>query len=391
MRRSGPTPVLHFVNILGIGGAEGQFVERVRSTDFRRFRPLVAALKKDGPHLDEFQRLGLEPKEFPLPGSFAHPFTAGTILSLATWMRKERVRLVHAQDFYTNLLAVPAARLAGAKVIVSRLDLAHWHGPRRRQALSWATRLADRVQVNALAIKRQLIAEEKIPPEKIELVHNGLDLSRFDRRQKQPLVKELPVPEGARIVAVVANLHPIKGQEDVVTALSRLKDDPAFDDVHLILVGDGERKGPIAQLARELGLADRVHFLGHRTDIPAILSRAKVLISSSRAEGLSNSVIEGMAARLPVVATSVGGNPELILDGERGVLVPPRAPERIAEALKRLLTDDALCQRLGAEARRYVEANLVIGQMAKNFDRLYETVLAGPGQAKNEVSRAWGI
>lgn len=391
MRRTGPTPVLHFVNILGIGGAEGQFVERVRSTDFRRFRPLVAALKRDGPHLSEFQRLGLEPKEFPLPGSFAHPFTAGTILALAAWMKKEKVRLVHAQDFYTNLLAVPAARLVGARVIVSRLDLAHWHGPRRRQVLSWATRLADRVQVNALAIKRQLIAEERIAPDKIELVHNGIDLSRFDRRQKQPLGGELPVPEGARIIAVVANLHPIKGQEDVVTALSLLRGEPSFEDVHLVLVGDGERRGPIADQAQKLGLADRVHFLGHRTDIPAILSRVDVLISSSRAEGLSNSVIEGMAGRLPVIATAVGGNPELILDGERGLLVPPLAPERMAEALKLLLTDASLCRRLGVEARRYVEANLAIGQMAKHFDELYEAVLHGNAtRGESRVSGAFG-
>lgn len=384
MSRSGPTPVLHFVNILGIGGAEGQFVERVRSTDFRRFRPLVATLKKSGPHLAEFQRLGLEPREFPLGRSFAHPSTAATVLNLAAWMRKEGVKLVHAQDFYTNLLAVPAARLAGAKVIVSRLDLAHWHGQRRRQALAWATRLADRVQVNALAIKQQLIGEEAVPSEKIELVHNGLDLSRFDRRQKQPLDGELSLPLGARIVAVVANLHPIKGQDDVVTAFSRFATEPEFSDVHLLLIGEGERRAPLESLALELGLGGRVHLVGHRTDIPAILSRVEILISSSHAEGLSNSVIEGMAARLPVIATAVGGSPELILDGERGLLVPPGSPERLAQALRLLLTDPHLRERLGNAARSYVEANLAIGQMARHFDRLYDAVLSGRAVARED-------
>jgi glycosyltransferase involved in cell wall biosynthesis len=375
MRKNGTTPILHFVNILGIGGAEGQFVERVRSTDFRRWRPLVAALKKSGPHLAEFQRLGLEPKEFPLAGSFAHPATLATVVRLAAWMRMQGVKLVHAQDFYTNLIAVPAARLAGAKVIVSRLDLAHWHGPRRRQALSWVTRLADRVQVNAFAIRRQLIEEEGISPDKIEVVLNGIDLDRFDRRHKQPLAAQLPIPDGARLVTVVANLHPVKGQHDVVEALAGIAG--RFPDLHLVCVGEGERRQPIEERARELGVADRVHLVGHRTDIPAILARTGILISSSYAEGLSNSVIEGMAAKLPVIATAVGGSPELVADGERGLLVPPRAPARIADALTRLLEDAALRERLGAAARRYVEANLEIGTMARHFDRLYEATLGG--------------
>lgn len=372
MRKS-CVPILHFVNILGIGGAEGQFVERVRSTDFRRWRPLVAALKKSGPHLAEFRRLGLEPREFPLGPSLAHPATAVTIGHLALWMRMQGVRLVHAQDFYTNLIAVPAARLAGAKVIVSRLDLAHWHGLRRRQALTWATRLADRVQVNARAIQRQLVDEERIPAEKIEVVMNGIDLDRFDRRMRQPLAAPLPIPEGARAIAVIANLHPVKGQEDVVAALAEIAG--RFPDVHLLLVGEGERRPSIAARAEELGVAHRVHLLGHRTDVPAILARCEVLISSSYAEGLSNSVIEGMAARLPVVATAVGGTPELVVDGERGLLVPPRAPARIARALAALLEDGALRARLGGAARRFVEEHLEIGGMARHFERLYEATL----------------
>ena len=120
-----------------------------------------------------------------------------------------------------------------------------------------------------------------------------------------------------------------------------------------------------------------MHLVGHRTDIPAILARSEILVSSSYAEGLSNSVIEGMAARLPVVATAVGGSPELIVDGDRGLVVPPRAPSRIADALGRLLEDGALRERLGASARRFVEANLEIDAMARHFDRLYEAALDG--------------
>lgn len=383
-------PVLHLVNLLGgIGGAEGQFVERVRSADRLRWRHLVAALERRGDP-EELVRLGIRPREFRLAGSFVHPATAATILRLAAWMWRERVRLVHAQDFYTNLLAVPAARLAGARVIASRLDLAHWHGPRRRQALRLATRLADRVQVNAAAIRRQLVEEEGIAPERIEVVYNGIDLARFDRRARDPLEAPLPLPEGARAAAIVANLHPVKGQEDAIEALARLGD--RARDLHLLLVGEGERRPLLASLARRLGLAGRVHLLGHRRDVPAILARCELLISSSHAEGLSNAVIEGMASRLPVVATAVGGSPELIVDGERGLLVPPRSPQALAMAVQRLLADQGLRRRLGGAARTWVERELPIEAMARRFERLYEETLAGgpAGPASGRPLRAAG-
>ncbi|AKU91292.1 glycosyltransferase [Vulgatibacter incomptus] len=368
-----PSTVLHLVNILGVGGAEGQFVERVRMTDRGSFRPLVAALDTRGRHLPELRALGLEPAEFRLPRSFAHPMTFGTVARLAIWMRAQQVRLVHAQDFYTNLVAVPAARLAGAKVIVSRLDLAHWHGPRRRLALAWASRLADKVQVNAEAIARQLRVEEGIDPSRIVLVRNGIDLGRFDARAAAPLDMALPVPPGSLVAAVIANLHPIKGQEDVVQAVARLA--PRFPSLHLVLVGEGERRGPIVRCAAALGISDHVHLLGHRADVPAILGRCRMLISSSYAEGLSNSVIEGMASRLPVVATAVGGTPELVDGRTRGLLVPPRSPARLADAIERLLEEPDEARAFGTRARAFVEEHLEIGHMAQRFNRLYEAVL----------------
>ncbi|HEY0838689.1 MAG TPA: glycosyltransferase [Vulgatibacter sp.] len=368
-----PAKILHLVNILGVGGAEGQFVERVRTTDRRRFQPLVGALETSGRHLEALRAEGIEPVEFPLGPSFAHPATARTMARLAAWMRAREVKLVHAQDFYTNLLAVPAARIAGAKVIVSRLDLAHWHGTARRVALAAATRAADRVQVNAAAISRQLQEEERLDPRKVALVHNGIDLSRFDARADRPLDEALPLPPGACAITTVANLHPIKGQEDTVEALARLVG--SYPSLHLLLVGAGERREAIAATAERLGVAERVHFLGHRADVPAILARTRILVSSSRAEGLSNSVIEGMAARLPIVATAVGGTPELIDGRTRGLLVPPSSPARMAEALAALLCDPERGRRLGHEARAFAERNLGIDVMSRSFDQLYDDVL----------------
>lgn len=365
--------ILHLVNILGIGGAEGQFVERLRWLDARRHRSLVATLRRVGPNLATLTALGMEPKEFPLGPTLAHPRTAQVIASIAALARRERVDLIHSQDFYTNLLAAPAAALCGAKLIVSRLDLAHWHGPRRRQALAWATRAADRVWANAWAIQYQLVREEGTAPSRIAVIENGIDLRRFDERAAQGLEAPLPTEPGARLLVIVANLHPVKGQEDAIDALAFVAS--RHPDVHLVLVGEGDRREHLLARARARRLERRVHLLGHRMDVPAILAGAELLISSSHAEGLSNSVIEGMAAGLPVIATAVGGNPELVQEGETGFVVPPHAPAALGERLERLLVDPGMGTRLGEAGRAAVEARFPIERMARRFEALYDEVL----------------
>lgn len=365
--------ILHLVNILGIGGAEGQFVERMRWLDPRKHRSVVATLRRVGPNLATLSAIGMDPWEIPLGPSLAHPRTAQVVAEIVRLVEREKIALIHAQDFYTALVATPAARIAGVKLVLSRLDLAHWHGPRRRAALRMACRAADRIWVNAWAIERQLAREEGIDPRKIRVIENGIDLERFDQKLREGLAAELPVPPNARVAVIVANLHPIKGQEDAIDALGFLGS--RFSDLHLLLVGEGERLEPLRERARARRLQRRVHFLGHRMDVPAILDRADVLISSSHAEGLSNSIIEGMAARRGIVATAVGGTPELIRDGESGFLVPPHAPSVMAERLGALLSDSELRARFGEEARQTVEARFPIELMARRFENLYDEVL----------------
>jgi len=365
--------VLHLVNILGIGGAEGQFVERLRWLDPRRHRSVVATLRCQGPNLAALAALGMPPREIRLGPSLAHPATLRAIREIAELVEKENIALIHSQDFYTNLVAAPAALLTGRKLVVSRLDLAHWHGSRRRAALRWVYRAADRIWVNAWAIERQLVEEEGIDREKIRVIENGIDLARFDRRRKEPLEEGLPVPPGAPVAVIAANFHPIKGQEDAIDALAYLGS--RARDLHLLLVGDGPRREALEARVRARRLQSRVHFLGHRLDVPAILNRADILISSSRAEGLSNSIIEGMAAGLGIVATAVGGTPELVRDGESGYLVPPHAPQVMAERLHALLADPARRKALGQAARATVESRFAIDVMARRFERLYDEVL----------------
>src|SRR5438874_10784317 len=175
-------PVLHLVNRFWIGGAERQFVERLRRHP-PGFRAVVGCLEVSGPLLEPVRRMGYEPEVFPLKGSMLQANTAVQIARMAALIRAEAVRIVHATDFNTNLLGLAAARLAGAKAIVSRLDLGHlragfssWH--LRAEKLN--ARLADLVVANAEAVREVCIREEGVKPENCVVVRNGIDLQHFD-------------------------------------------------------------------------------------------------------------------------------------------------------------------------------------------------------------------
>ncbi|GEJ56287.1 glycosyltransferase [Anaeromyxobacter diazotrophicus] len=371
---TGPVKVLLFQNRFMVGGQERQALLHLATLDRARWEPVVRCLKLEGPHLADLAQLGIAPRSLEVRKTL-RPGTLAKVARLAAELRAERVALVHAQDFYTDLLGSLAARLAGVPVVVTRVDLMHHLDAGRRVALRLASRLADRVLVNALAI-RDLCLAEGVAPERIALVRNGLDLAEFDRAARGPGPRAgPPAPE----VIQVANMHhPVKGQEDLLRAFREVaREVPA---ARLVLVGDGARRPLLEALARDLGLAGRVEFAGQRRDVPALLARAAVAVSASHAEGLSNAILEALAARRPLVATAVGGTPEVIRDGESGLLVPPRAPAALAERVVRLLRDPALARRLGEAGRAVVEREHAVDVMRRSYDALYRGLL-GEGRS----------
>ncbi len=370
-----PIQIVEFTNSFYLGGAEGQVVALLRALP-RRYHIHVGVLHESGPLLKDVRQLGHALRAFPPQGSLAHPYTAMQIVQVARWLALEKVELVHVHDFYSTLLAVPAAKLARCKVVVGRLDLAHWQGRLQRAVLAQMTRLADHVVANAEAIRRMLIDEEGVDACRVSVIHNGIDLAHFDRRVSAGISDPLPRTEGDPIALLVANMnHPVKRQEDFLVALAHAR--AQGQPIRGFLVGDGPRRPELERLAAELGLDSAVHFLGHRTDVPAICARATAGVLCSTAEGLSNSIIEGMAARLPMVVTKVGGNPELIRHGERGLLVPPQEPLDLSAALSWMLAHRQAAREMGAAARRHVEKELTLERLVQSHDQLYRRVVLG--------------
>ena len=364
---TGPARVLVFQNRFLLGGQERQTVLNVLTMDRSRFEPVVACLTPDGELVAELAAAGIAPHVFDVGGSMARPRAALTVARLARFLRSDRIGVVHAQDLYTNTLGTLAARLARIPAIVTRVDLNHAVVGYKRPVLGWMSRLADRVLVNALCI-RDLAIREGVEPDRIVVVRNGVELDAFDAAARAAPVHPMPEPGG--IVSVANMHHPVKGQVDLLLAMREvLRRRP---QAHLVLVGDGVRRPHLERSARQLGIAGRCHFLGHRLDVPAILARASVAVSASYAEGISNAILEGMAARLPVVATAVGGSPEIVRDGSTGFLVPPGAPAALARGLLDLLGSAQRRRRMGEAGRRLVEREFGIDQMRRSYDALYE-------------------
>ena len=195
-------------------------------------------------------------------------------------------------------------------------------------------------------VRDYLIEPGALDPAKVRVVHNGVDVARLRQHRPRAEVRgELGLASATQVVGLVARLdHWGKGHRKFLTALANLKD---CYPVEALIIGGGRREAEVKQLAGEMGLAGRVHFLGQRPDIPDLLAALDIFVLPSHSEGVSLALLEAMAAGLPVIVSAVGGLPEVVTDGVNGLLIPPKEPEALAGALARLLDDPALAKKLG--------------------------------------------
>ncbi|MCS6861161.1 MAG: glycosyltransferase, partial [Abditibacteriales bacterium] len=230
-----------------------------------------------------------------------------------------------------------------------------------------------------------------IPPERITVIYNGVDLDRFEtcaRRRVgvgdhdasgegecRPSLPESSTTASRATfhVGCVGTLRPVKGHRYLIEAIAAVRE--KVPHVHLSLVGDGPARGELDDLRQRLGLNGCVSLLGMRDDVDALLKQFDVFVLPSLSEGISNALLEAMAAGLPVVATDVGGNPEVVQHGVTGLLVPPQDSRALAEALWQLLTDaDGRCA-MGRKGRERVETYFSLSAMAQRYGEIYEAAL----------------
>lgn len=390
--------LLQFATSFRIGGTERQIVNLVRGLDPSRFALSIGCQRRSGQFLDSVLALDVPVREYPIR-SFTDPRTVRQVARLAPDIRRDGIQVVHSYGFYANVFAVPAARLAGAPVIIASVrDIGADHTPRQNLVHRLVCGLADRVVVNADAIRRWLVAQG-LDGRAISLIPNGLDMTPFDTVARSTTVRrELGLPAGAPVVLLIARLNALKGIDDFLDASARVA--RATPAARFVIVGDSwvARRGQVVadQAYREalagrlaaLGLEGRVVFTGFRTDVAALLAEAAVSVLPSHSEGLSNTLLESMGAGVPVVATDIGGNPEVVEQGVTGFLVPPHDPPSLADAIVKLLVDRDLAERFGAAGRRRALDHFSLDRMIARTEQLYRDLL---GAAAGGVRVTGGV
>lgn len=356
-------------NTLEIGGSERQFVALARAIHPERFQLHLGCLGRYGPLLEGLGNI----TEFPLGGSFFTRQAWLSRLALRRLLRAKRIAVAHAFDFYTNLTLLPVARVAGVRVIVgSHRQLGDLLTAAQFRAQTAAFRFCDLVVCNSRAAASRL-EQHGVPADKLVVIPNGLAPEAF-----APAAPMLPRVPGTVRIGMIGRMNVrYKNQAGFLHAAARLAG--GFKEAEFVLVGDGAFRSEFEQIAREMGLISRVRFLGERTDIPAVLASLDVTVVPSISESLPNVILESMAAGIPVVATRVGGIPDVLENEKSGLLVPPEDDAQLAEAIGRLISNVGLRQEMGRHAREYAAAHFHWDSVVERYEELYCRALAKKG------------
>lgn len=339
-----PIPVLLASYYLDLGGSERQLTETALRLDRRQFAPHVAVFRAEGIRLQEIRNAGIPLYEIGLR-SFKRP---GHLLACAwrfrRYLRVHRIAIAHSFDVPLNIFLVPVARAAGVPVVLSSQRASRELTPGwQRSALRFSDRLADGAVVNCLAMRDHLL-EEGVPADRIHLCYNSVDTDRF-----QPAGDPDAETAGIRI-GTICGFRPEKGVDILLRAFAELR--RVCPGVRLTLVGDGPAGDQMRRLASELGLGDDCRFEPATRTPEQWLRRMDIFVQPSRSEALSNSLMEAMSAGCAVVASRVGGNPELVDDGRTGLLFPSGDPAALAGRLRELVDNAERRRQMAAAGRR---------------------------------------
>jgi len=362
---------MQFYNDTGPGGAEQMIVDLSRGLR-RTGHEVTVALMSRGWLQDELERAGVPTALMPK----RRRVDVAYFRRVGKFLRNNAIQVIHAHEFNSNVSGCVIGRMTGIPVVATV------HGReyvasrlRRRIAYRWVGRTAGRVVAVSGTIRRFLAEGVGLRGDNVATIYNGIDTERYEGTAgSDPIRRELGIGPGALVVGAVGSLYAVKGHVHLIRALADVARD--LPDVACIVAGRGELRAELEDEARRLGLHDRVRFLGYRSDVPRLLAAMDVFVLPSLSEGLPLSLLEAMAAGVPVVATEVGGNAEVIDDGATGFLVPPRRSDLLAERIREVLGDRSRARAMSLRARRSVQERFSADRMVRDYERLFGGLLA---------------
>jgi len=364
--------VMQVIGQMEVGGIEKLAATIAERCSRDRFCVSVCALGGDGPLRQELEKGGV--------ASFCLGKRPGLdwriVLRLSRLLRREKISVLHTHHVGALIYGVPAAVLSGVKGII---HTEHSHdalddNPRLRVLLRLLARRASTVVCVADEVASYLEGVVGVPRGKLQVLRNGVDTELF-----RPGLADEPLWSGP-VVGTVGRLDPLKDHLTLLRAFRLLVE--RVPNIKLVIVGDGPLRGELEAASRGLGIGDKVAFLGRRSDIARLLRGMHVFVLSSVKEGLPLALLEAMASGIPVVATNVGGVPQVVQDGHTGILCPPGEPFELAQSINQLILDEELRRRVAANARSLVEHSYSLRAMLSGYESLYAAAANGTGGAR---------
>ncbi|VTS02527.1 glycosyltransferase [Tuwongella immobilis] len=362
-----PIRVAFVIDALSAAGTESQLLALIRSIDRAKVVPHLVLLNGDDPASQ-----ALEPRDCPVMRlgirKLLAPSTLRKAIAFRRWLREQRIDIVQAYFYDSVHFAVPIARWAGVPRVIRVQNNSGYSltGMRKRMTQS-LSRFIDWTLTNSDTGKADLIARQIARPETIQVMENGVDLVRF--RGIAPIDPSEPI----RRIGMVGNLRPVKNIDGLIRSMVPVV--RQLPDVMLEIAGEGPDRPALESLIADLGLTANVRLLGSISDIPGFLARQQIAVLASHSEGMSNAVLEYLAAGRAVVATKVGANARLIPSDDFGVLVPAGDGDALSAALLRVCQNSTLAARLGANARQRVEREWSRESMCRRFEQFYAQIL----------------
>jgi glycosyltransferase involved in cell wall biosynthesis len=361
--------LLLLIDELDIGGTEQQILELVKRLDRQKYLPIVCCFRP-GRVAKEIEALGVR------VCTLRKRAKVDVALVFRLWqlIRRERIDLVQTYLFTANTWGRLAALLARVPLIVSsERNVDMWEERYKRILGKVLDRWTCCTITNSEAVKDYLI-KQGLAPEKIQVIYNGVDPGRFQGPVSCTATKaELGIPPHHQVVGLLARLEPAKDLHTFLRAAALLTE--KVSEVSFLVIGGGSLQHDLKREAQSLGIAGRVIFTGPRRDVPRLLATCDVSVLSSLKEGMSNTILESMAAGKPMVATRVGGNVELIQEGVTGFLVPPRDPAALATAVYKILADPVLAQHMGRQAKARIARHFSVNALAGATEQLYDKLV----------------
>ena len=369
--------VLHILHKLSVGGAENGVVNLSNRMDTSRFSVGIVSLSPGGKLMErvDSSRVSLIQDLNKQPGNdWQLPF------QLAKIFKREHPHIVHSHAWGTLVETWLAKMLARVPIWIHGEHGTMQEKPmnRRIQRMVWGR--ADQVLSVSGVLADRLSETMAFPRESILPLLNGVEISKFQPKNQIKnnisLRDSLKIAPETKVVGIVGRLEPVKDHESFIKAIAYISNNSdSFRNGNLcaLVIGDGALTSSMQELSEELGLTKVVKFLGRRNDVPELLDLVDVSVCSSLSEGMSNTILEAMASGLPVVATNVGGNPELVIEGKTGLLVPSAAPEKLGKALTSLLIDPDKCLEMGRKGKERANNHFTLDGMVKNYEDLYQS------------------